>query len=131
MATINDYFIQAELSQAAYGKGLTKGMIGGGSPGATSNYAKALITGGMSEAQAIAFADKYTVDNQIPDTGSGFSGTIFKDASGQKYMAIRGTEGLNPLDWMTNVADIGSDGVAISQGLDMYNWYQEVTGSGL
>jgi len=33
MATINDYFIQAQLSQAAYAEGFTQGMFGGGNSG--------------------------------------------------------------------------------------------------
>ena len=131
MATINDYFIQAQLSQAAYAEGFIQGMSGGGDVGAPSNYAKLLIAGGMSEVQAIAFANQYTVVDQYTDPLSGFSGTLFQDASGKKYLAMRGTE--NPtkstagiVDWAENIANIGSDGIAIDQGIAMYNWHQRL-----
>ena len=41
-------------------------------------------------------------------------------------MAIRGTEPTSGLDWSTNIADIGSDGIAIDQGIALYNWYQRL-----
>jgi hypothetical protein len=127
MATINDYFEQAQFSQAAYASGLIKNMFGGGEPGKPSNYAKLLINGGMSETQAIAFANKYTVVDQYEDPASGFSGTVFRDESGKVFMAMRGTEPTAfSTDWPTNIADIGSDGIAIDQAIAMYNWYQRL-----
>ena len=129
MATINDYFEQALLSRAAYASGLTKGLTGGGEPGKPSEYAKLLINSGMSEIQAIDFANKYKVIDQYTDPVSGFSGTLFKDTSdpsGKIYMAIRGTEPTSLDDWSTNFGDIGADGIAIEQGIAMYNWYQRL-----
>ena len=43
-------------------------------------------------------------------------------------MAIRGTEpfAFPPTDWSTNFAEIGSDGIAIDQGIAMYNWYRRL-----
>jgi Ca2+-binding RTX toxin-like protein len=123
MATINNYFEQAQLSQAAYALNLEKGMVGEAFPG----YVTKLIDGGMSSEQAKAFANKYKVIDQYTDPESGFSGTVFQDASGQIYMAIRGTEGLSATnDWSTNFADIGADGIAIDQAISMYNWYQRL-----
>ena len=99
-----------------------------------AKYTLALERGGMSAEQAKAFANQYTVVDQFTDGGifgSGFSGTLFQDASGKKYLAIRGTE--NPtkstagiVDWAENIANIGSDGIAIDQGIAMYNWYQRL-----
>lgn len=43
MATISDYFEQAQLSQAAYAAGLTNGLFGGGVQGSPSDYAQLLI----------------------------------------------------------------------------------------
>ncbi|MGB3211135.1 MAG: calcium-binding protein, partial [Desulforhopalus sp.] len=45
-------------------------------------------------------------------------------ASGQIFMAMRGTESWD--DLTTDVADIGFDGIAIDQGIAMYNWYQRL-----
>ena len=93
MATINDYFIQAQLSQAAYAEGFTQGMFGGTSAdGGVSDYANLLIDGGMSEVQAKAFANQYTVVDQYTDPVSGFSCAVFQNTPGQQYLAIRGTE---------------------------------------
>ncbi|MGB3211769.1 MAG: calcium-binding protein [Desulforhopalus sp.] len=75
-----------------------------------------------------AFANKYAVVDQYTDPASGFSGTVFRDVSDNKiYMAIRGTEPTAfSTDWPTNIADIGSDGIAIDQAIAMYNWYQRL-----
>lgn len=97
-----------------------------GNPGNPSAYAKELIKSGMSDTQAIAFANKYKVVDQYTDPESGFSGTVFQDTSGKIYMAIRGTEPTSGSDWSTNIADIGSDGIAIDQAIAMYNWYQRL-----
>ena len=127
MATISDYSEQAQLSQAAYASGLIKDMSGGGNTGDPSDYADLLIDGGMSETQAIDFANKYTVVDLYEDPESGFSGTVFQDTSGKVFMAMRGTQPTAYLtDWPTNIADIGSDGIAIDQGIAMYNWYQRL-----
>jgi len=132
MATISEYFEQAQLSEAAYAAGLTKGMFGGGTEEDPSQYALQLMNegNGMSLSQAITFANQYTVIDQYTDSLCGFSGTVFQDASGQIFMAMRGTEPLSIFkDWTTNIADIGADGIAIEQGLAMYNWYQQLTSS--
>ena len=126
MATISEYFEQGQLSQAAYASGLMSNMSGGGNPGDPSDYADLLIDGGMSETQAIDFANKYKVVDQYEDSGSGFSGTVFQDTSGKIFMAMRGTEPTSGSDWSTNIADIGSDGIAIDQGIALYNWYQRL-----
>lgn len=123
MAMISDYFEQAQLSQATYADGLQKDMFGGGTPEKPSDYANLLIDGGMSKSQAIDFANTYTVVEQYTDPTSGFSGTVFtrldENDIQQTYMAIRGTDG-GPFsvpgftDWSENIADIGSDGIAIA-----------------
>jgi len=90
-------------------------------------YERKLIQGGMSLTQATSFADEYTVIDQYTDEASGFSGVVFEDTSGKIFMAIRGTEPTAiSTDWPTNIADIGSDGIAIEQGIAMYNWYQRL-----
>lgn len=62
MATITQYFEQAQLSLAAYALNLTPGMFGGTDP--NSPYIKALTDGGMSQTQAETFASTYTVVDQ-------------------------------------------------------------------
>jgi hypothetical protein len=123
MATISDYFDQAQLSQAAYALNLEKDMFGADYP----NYLERLVNGGMSTEQANDFANKYKVIDLYTDPASGFSGVLFEDTSGKIFMAIRGTEPTAfSTDWPTNIADIGSDGIAIEQGIAMYNWYQRL-----
>jgi hypothetical protein len=127
MTTISGYFEQGQLSQAAYAESLEKGWSGGGIQGSPSIYARSLIAKGMCETQAITFANKYKVIDQYTDPESRFSGTVFQDATGRIFMAIRGTEGLSATnDWSTNFGDIGADGIAIDQAISMYNWYQRL-----
>jgi len=124
MATITDYFEQAELSVAAYALGLTSGISG-------AAYTNKLEAAGMSKTQANTFATTYTVIDQYTDP-SGFSATIF-DKGGIKYFAIRGTEDLFSFsganDWLTNIADVGADGIAISQGIALFNYLQRLEGA--
>ena len=122
MATIEEYYEQAQFSSAAYAENLQKNM-------SKDEFVIALLgSDKFTLKMAEEFADKYTVIDQYTDSESGFSGTVFKDASGKVYMAIRGTESFAwpPTDWSTNIADIGSDGIAIDQGIAMYNWYQRL-----
>jgi Ca2+-binding RTX toxin-like protein len=129
MATITEYFDQGHLSEAAYVEGLQSGWIGGGTDIDPSGYALQLMDEGnrMSKTQAIAFANNYKVIDQYTDSRSGFSGTVFQDQSDQVYIAIRGTEPFAfGTDWRTNIGDIGADGIAIDQGIAMYNWYQRL-----
>jgi len=134
MTTIAQYFEQAQLSLAAYALDLLPGMSG---TSANSNtYIASLKTGGMSQAQADAFAATYAVVDQYTDPLSGFSATIF-DKGGVKYFAIRGTETpggggvfATAVDWLaTNAADVGADGVAISQGIELINYLQRLYGA--
>ncbi len=125
MATITDYFVQAQLSMAAYAVGLQPGMFG-----ATDypTYVTALKVAGMSQAQAEEFANTYRVLAQSPENSpSGFSATLFADKDGGLHVAIRGTEGLFALaDWATNLGDIGVDGIAVSQAIALFNWLQQL-----
>lgn len=121
MPTIANYFEQAQLSFAAYAVGLTQGISG-------KAYTDRLEAAGMSKTQAEEFAAAYSVIAQVEDP-TGFSATIF-ERDGVKYCAIRGTEGLfsfdGAVDWLTNVGDIGADGIAVSQGIAMLNWMQRL-----
>lgn len=82
MSEFVKYYIQAELSLAAYA------TLANGIPNETE-----LIKVGMSAKQAEIFSLEWTVVDQF-DSITGVSATIFQDAAGQKYLAIRGTQGL-------------------------------------
>src|SRR3989344_8035387 len=100
MATITDYFQQAQLSLAAYALGLQREMLGQGYPG----YVPALIDAGMSDAQAKNFADTYAVVDQYNDSSTGFSATVFQNVhTGEYSLAIRGTEGLFDRDFLEDI----------------------------
>ncbi|MFY9328082.1 MAG: hypothetical protein WAO76_08710, partial [Georgfuchsia sp.] len=83
MTSVANDFKNAELALAAYAEGLTLGIPN----------TQTLIDAGMSLPQATRFAATYTVVTQF-NSPTGASATVFKDASGQKYLAIRGTQGL-------------------------------------
>jgi RTX calcium-binding nonapeptide repeat (4 copies) len=129
MATITDYFTQAQLSLAAYALNLQPGMsnINQG-----DTYRALLVEAGMSATQATEFAKKYSVIAQSPENDpSGFSGTLFADTTGKVYVALRGTEGLFSDDFiLTDLGDIAFDGIAIDQAIAMFNWLQRLKGLG-
>ena len=124
MATIANYFEQAQLSLAAYALDLLPGMSGVSSN--SEDYTTSLETAGMSTVQADNFASTYTVVDQYTDALSGFSATVF-DKEGVKYFAIRGTQTdtvfSSVIDWLTNVEDVAADGIAITQGLNYSTTY--------
>ena len=92
-ADINSYYENASLSMASYAN-LTNGMLLG-------EYVKELIKNGMSENQAIQFAQTYTVIDQYTDSSSGFSGTLFRNVkTGEYTFALRGTE---PGEWIDDI----------------------------
>jgi len=128
MATITNLYEQAKLSMAAYALDLQPGMSGSNQ---TTSYIDKLVFSGMSETQAEIFANTYTVIDQYNDP-TGFSGTVFSK-EGVNYFAIRGSQALftppGNVDWFgTNFGDIGGEGVAIKQGLAMFNWVQRLYG---
>lgn len=100
----------------------------GGSEG--SPYHTALIGAGMSSAQATKFASTYSVLDQYTDPLTGLSATVFSK-NGVNYFALRGTEGISFTgiqDWLTN-AGIGADGIAVRQGLALFNYLQRLYGA--
>ena len=123
-----DVFNQALLSEASYA------LLGD----ITSNqsYIDALVAEGFSKSQAEDFVTHWRVADHQPNTADGFSATLFEalDASGKgtgKYsLAIRGTEALkDPINDLASadIADIGANGIAISQAIDLFNYYQRLT----
>lgn len=131
MTNMIDYFKNAELSVASYAT-LQVGMGGGA-------YVTALTSVGMSLIQAREFAGVdannefipgkgYEIVGQMPNTSSGFSATVFRK-NGSHVLAIRGTEGFSfssITDWVSNVANIGPNGIAIMQAIDLFNYFQDL-----
>ena len=137
MNTIQNLFQQAQLAEAAYAN------FGG-----FANPKDALVDIKFSNAQATDFVahwrvvDQYTASGLFGLTdGSGFSATVFEklDANGigtgQYSFAARGTQvGLLPpttADLSADLGDIVADGIALDQVVDMYNYWQSLTHSGV
>jgi hypothetical protein len=121
MATVTEYFEQAQLSMAAYAS-LQRGMFGKDYPG----YVAALVNEGMCQKQAEVFANNYTVLSQRSDN-NGFSATLFLDnATGRKILAVRGTN--DPLDIITNTL-IGTLGLS-NQYASLEAYYQQLVAEG-
>ena len=85
MNAVNEYFKQAELSQAAYAN-LAIGILGDAELVALRN------TAGMPSSQAQHFSVQWQVVDQFTGV-TGASATVFQNiTTNQKYLAIRGTE---------------------------------------
>ncbi|MFA6443390.1 MAG: calcium-binding protein, partial [Sterolibacterium sp.] len=116
---IHDAFINAVLADASYIDGL-KGRPDG-------DLVQAL-KGVLTETLAQYVVDHFSVIDQYTDGnvwGSGFSVTVFQDrASGQRYVAFRGTERLSALaDVLTDANVVAVTGLAQGQVIPMVNWY--------
>ncbi|MBU0498961.1 MAG: hypothetical protein KJ558_00795 [Gammaproteobacteria bacterium] len=125
MSTVADYFMQAELAQAAYAN-LASGNIDDTGLNALQSDS------GMSPAQASNFATRWRVidqyDGKVEETyidefgqdqtflnPTGLNATLFEEAGTHKLVvAIRGTEDIN--DLVTDVIDITVLGTSKYQG---------------
>ncbi|WP_051941049.1 hypothetical protein [Stenoxybacter acetivorans] len=97
--------------------------------------------GDFAEKQAENFVKNYEVISHQPNQTSGFSATIFRDKeSGENIFSIRGTEpNISWKNWINkdepvfdpdiqaDIGDIGFNGIALEQAVDMFNYYQRVT----
>jgi Ca2+-binding RTX toxin-like protein len=112
----------SEISLAAYA------YLDEGKPTTHQDNIAALISGGMSDKQAREFAARYPeIVAHIPNTDSGFSATVFKDANGELTIAFRGTEGLGIDLSEADLGQIFPFGAAYNQIVDMYNWWQTIS----
>lgn len=120
MSTIQNLFQQAQLAEAAYADFSVLGV----------STKDALIAEKFSPAQATAFVAEWQVIDQIPDTASGFSATIFKNIKvgsadfGKYTVAMRGTAGV--VDLGADAGDVFADGIALDQTVDMYNYWTQL-----
>ncbi|MFN2309473.1 MAG: hypothetical protein ABR553_07025, partial [Gammaproteobacteria bacterium] len=91
MNSTTSYYENASISLAAYSE-LYAGMSIAAFEDALKQNGK-----GMSAAQAAEFASNWRVVNQCKDSTNGFSATVFESlASGERYLAVRGTEPNDP-----------------------------------
>ena len=132
MNTITSLFQQAQLAEAAYANFFDNS---GNLITTNAGLVTALTDSKFSQAQATAFTnewsvvDQYTAPSFLGLTGSGFSATVFKNKVGQYSFAIRGSTALN--DFKSDAQLITTDGVAVSQLVDMYNYWQRLTHLGV
>jgi len=115
-------FEQSELALAAYAS-LNSSAL--------SAQKASLKDAGISDVQADTFASRYAVLTQYNDTvaeggmGTSFSATVFKDASGNLTLAIRGT--LEAGDFVPTDANIAASGAGYDQIVAMWNWWLRVS----
>lgn len=125
MSTIQNLFEQAQLAEAAYADFAAH----------PNDPIAALKAEGMSTAQATALANEWSVVDQLPNQANGFSATLFekldanKVGTGQYSFAIRGS--LDRADFIADASLIITDGVAVSQLVEMYNYWQRLTHLGV
>ncbi|MDD4964460.1 MAG: hypothetical protein PHI11_11145 [Gallionella sp.] len=134
MNTITSLFQQAQLAEAAYANFFDKvGNLIIDKAGVVT----ALVNNDFSQAQAAAFVADWTVVDQYTATGwygatwiggTGFSATLFKNKTGQYNLSIRGSTAAN--DFLADTTLISSNGIAVNQTVDMYNYWQRLTHQG-
>ncbi|MCU7937651.1 MAG: hypothetical protein KZQ99_22850 [Candidatus Thiodiazotropha sp. (ex Dulcina madagascariensis)] len=117
--------IYSILSEASYADFDISGAI------TQTDIENALIANGFSNTQASDFITNWKVVSHLPNTSTGFSATIFEslDNPGDYVFAMRGTE--PTAQWgiditLADIADIGADGIALKQGIDLFNYYQRL-----
>lgn len=140
MSATQNLFEQAQLAEAAYAD-LTS-AIGSQSNLLTAlNIANQEIYGGsFSLSQATEFVANWRVVDQYDNSlwgglvGTGFSATIFERldengiGTGIYSLAIRGSQ--DSSDFIADTKLITADGIAVSQMVDMYNYWQYMSHTG-
>ncbi len=131
-----ELYVLGELAEAAYAPFVYKGVLKTGVDD-VRNILRGLTPDGQADSdntmafsatQAQLFTQNWQVLAHQPDTGSGFSATLFKNQeSGELVYAIRGTESFTRDLLATDIGDIVLDGLAIHQIVDLYNDWQRLT----
>ena len=128
--SIQQVFALAQQAQAAYAS-LVSGQTG-------TSLAQPLSEldskASFAEAQALRFAATHTVIAQYNDDAPGAGGqgtslsvTVFRDATGQVSLAIRGTA--ETADLLVADADIAVSGAAYDQIAALYSWWLRASAS--
>ena len=126
MSTIQELFQQGQLAEAAYSDFSVY----------PNDAYRALTTGDgkFSATQASEFITHWQVVSHIPNLDSGFSATVFEslDHPGEFSLAIRGSmPDQSGIDFLADAQLIATDGVAVSQLVDLYNYWQSLTHNGV
>lgn len=122
MATINEYLKYAETTFAAYAQ-LTLGQ----------QNSQAYVTADMAVVQAASFDSQWAVLSQSASDPSGFSAVLLQDVqSGEKVLAIRGTEGSQGgADYITDLVDIAAGQLReMPQYVALDGFYQQLVSTG-
>jgi hypothetical protein len=126
MTSIALYSQYAETSLVAYASALSS------APGA-SNTAK-YKTAGMAEVEAARFDQEWLVLSQSPDDTNGFSAVLLQNVqSGEKVLAIRGTEGSQGgADYVADFIDVAVLGGihGMPQYIALERFYQQILSTG-
>ena len=136
MSIVTSLFDQAQLAEAAYADFLNSA---GNLITSATLIQDALKAKGFSTKQATDFADHWQVVSQYTAPafllgvgGTGFSGTVFKNIATNEYtFSLRGTEPGYADLLGADAGDIVADGLALDQIMDMYNYWQSLTHSGV
>ncbi|MBK6906217.1 MAG: hypothetical protein IPH08_03450 [Rhodocyclaceae bacterium] len=143
---ISDYLKYANLQMAA--EAFLKIEVTGEEKYAGEKLINALVAGNdhaskFIEAAAADFADHWIALDQESNTGTGFSGTLFKCVRddpttgakvGELVLSFRSTEFIDDHardNEATNTLEISEYGYAFGQIADMENWYQRLHTDGL
>lgn len=139
MITSNRMFVQSQLAEAAYADLWDSGT---GTFITNSEAVKQRLinmqpdgTYDFSTSQASDFVTHWEVVHHLPNTDSGFSGTVFRrrdddPVSGLKasdlVFALRGTEQLGLDLFQADFNELVKNGLAFRQIIDMYNYWQRL-----
>lgn len=142
MSNIQDLFQQAQLAEAAYAIFLDSS---GNLLTNKDDIKAALQDQGnsmtFSDAQATAFINDWRVVDQYTNSswgglvGTGFSATVFErldengNGTGEYSLAIRGSQ--DAADFIADTKLITTGGVAVSQLVDLYNYWMRLTSAGI
>jgi hypothetical protein len=139
--TVCDYLKYANLQMAA--EAFLKDELTGEERYSGGNLITALKAGNnrsllFTDTQATAFADQWEVLDQKANTGTGFSGTLFKAIKDNAALGIkkddlvvsfRSTEFIDDFardNKGTNELELAEGGFALGQIADMEAWYSEL-----
>ena len=128
--TVSDYLKYANLQMAA------EAFLVNNDGSLKTNLIQALKDGNkhasvFTATQATDFTSQWEVVNQIPNTPSGFSGTLFRNRANPNELVIsfRSTEFIDDAirdSMATNTLEIFDTGFAWGQLADMEDWYQSI-----
>lgn len=141
---IRTYYLNALLADAAYAKNLVDRAEGG------DNFNEALVLDGRfdrvvapnhNKETALTIEKNYEFITQSDESTNfldiGFSAMLVKSKpqntlSSEYVIAVRGTESDSNADkyqdiFSTDVGDIGIEGLAVKQAIEMFNWYSIIS----